>query len=219
MSSLSRWRDSGHLERAVATAGGQEAFDAAVAAMLDDARGWRLAEMRKRRGMTQEQVAIRMGVSVARVSPDRTRRRFHPGCPEPLRLRPRGHPQAHRRLRRRAVQDRLNGRPPALSQAPAATTSTSVPPMEYSRRLTDQPTTTGSDVSEFRLCILMRRPASLFATSSATKDKRLSTEICLLDSQLPNRYSPVQPSSGCAQPPRSRDSVLSLRQITTRCMP
>jgi len=40
----------------------------AVAAMLDDARGWRLAEMRKRRGMTQEQVAVRMGVSVARVS-------------------------------------------------------------------------------------------------------------------------------------------------------
>ena len=39
-----------------------------VAAMLDDARGWRLAEMRKRRGMTQEQVAARMGVSVARVS-------------------------------------------------------------------------------------------------------------------------------------------------------
>jgi len=36
--------------------------------MLDDAGGWRLAEMRKRRGMTQEQVAIRMGISVARVS-------------------------------------------------------------------------------------------------------------------------------------------------------
>src|SRR6201988_2088329 len=68
MSSTSRWRDSGHLERAIATAGGQEAFDAAVAAMLDDARGWRLAEMRKRRGLTQEQVAVRMGVSVARVS-------------------------------------------------------------------------------------------------------------------------------------------------------
>lgn len=68
MSSVSRWRDSGHLERAVTTAGGQEAFDAAVAAMLDDARGWRLAEMRKRRGMTQEQVALRMGVSVARIS-------------------------------------------------------------------------------------------------------------------------------------------------------
>ncbi len=68
MSDVSRWRDSGHLERALQTAGGQEAFDAAVAAMLDDARGWRLAEMRKRRGMTQEQVAVRMGVSVARVS-------------------------------------------------------------------------------------------------------------------------------------------------------
>ena len=68
MSSMSRWRDTGHLERAVETAGGQEAFDAAVTAMLDDARGWRLAELRKRRGMTQEQVAIRMGLSVARIS-------------------------------------------------------------------------------------------------------------------------------------------------------
>ena len=68
MSDVSRWRDSGQLERAVQTAGGQQAFDAAVAAMLDDARGWRLAEMRKRRGMTQQQVATWMGVSVARVS-------------------------------------------------------------------------------------------------------------------------------------------------------
>ncbi len=68
MSDVSRWRDSGHLERAVATAGGQDAFNAAVTAMLDDARGWRLAEMRKRRGLTQEQVAARMGISVARVS-------------------------------------------------------------------------------------------------------------------------------------------------------
>jgi DNA-binding XRE family transcriptional regulator len=68
MTSTSRWRDSGHLERAVATAGGPQAFDAAVAAMLDDARGWRLAEMRRRRGLTQEQVATRMGISIARVS-------------------------------------------------------------------------------------------------------------------------------------------------------
>ena len=50
------------------TAGGQQAFNAAVSAMLDDARGWRLAEMRKRRGLTQEQVATRIGVSVARAS-------------------------------------------------------------------------------------------------------------------------------------------------------
>ncbi|MFC4105015.1 helix-turn-helix domain-containing protein [Micromonospora zhanjiangensis] len=36
--------------------------------MLDEARGWRLADMRKRRGLTQDQVAARMGISVARVS-------------------------------------------------------------------------------------------------------------------------------------------------------
>jgi hypothetical protein len=74
MSDVSRWRDSGHLERAVETAGGQEAFDAAVNAMLEENRGWRLAEMRKRRGMTQEQVAVRMGVSVARISPSSSSR-------------------------------------------------------------------------------------------------------------------------------------------------
>ena len=61
MSDVPRWRDSGHLERAVGTAGGQDAFDAAVSAMLDNARGWRLAEMRERRGTTQEPVAIRPG--------------------------------------------------------------------------------------------------------------------------------------------------------------
>jgi DNA-binding XRE family transcriptional regulator len=68
MTSMSRWRDSGRLERAIETAGGPQALDAAVTGMMDDARGWRLAEMRKRRGLTQEQVATRMGVSVARVS-------------------------------------------------------------------------------------------------------------------------------------------------------
>lgn len=48
-----------HLERAVDTAGGQEAFDATVGKMLNEVRGWRLADMRKRRGLTQEQVAFR----------------------------------------------------------------------------------------------------------------------------------------------------------------
>jgi hypothetical protein len=61
VSGVSRWRESANLERAVETSGGPEAFAAAVSAMLDDARGWGLAEMRKRRGMTQEQVAERMG--------------------------------------------------------------------------------------------------------------------------------------------------------------
>jgi DNA-binding XRE family transcriptional regulator len=68
MSSVRRWRDTDHLQRAVDTAGGPDAFDAAVGEMLDRARGWRLAELHKRREMTQEQVATRMGVTVARVS-------------------------------------------------------------------------------------------------------------------------------------------------------
>jgi len=68
VSEVKRWRDTDHLERAVQTAGGQDAFDAAMGAMLDEARGWRLAEMRQRQNMTQEQVAARMGVTVARVS-------------------------------------------------------------------------------------------------------------------------------------------------------
>jgi DNA-binding XRE family transcriptional regulator len=61
MSNVKRWRDTDHLHRAVETAGGQQAFDAAVGQMLDQARRWRLA-------MTQDQVAARMGISVSRVS-------------------------------------------------------------------------------------------------------------------------------------------------------
>ncbi|MBC9000989.1 MULTISPECIES: helix-turn-helix domain-containing protein [Micromonospora] len=68
MSGVKRWRDTTHLDRAIDTAGGPRAFEAEVGEMLDQARGWRLAELRKRREMTQEQVASRMGVSVARVS-------------------------------------------------------------------------------------------------------------------------------------------------------
>ena len=94
MSDVSRWRDSGHLERAVDTAGSQEAFDDAVANMLDDARGWRLAEMRKRRGLTQEQVATRMGVSVARVSQIESGD-VYPGRIEPIRCGSRWHAEAH----------------------------------------------------------------------------------------------------------------------------
>jgi hypothetical protein len=57
MSDLQRWRGSGHLEHAIGAVGRQEAFDAAVSAMLKNARGWRLAELRQRPGITQEQVA------------------------------------------------------------------------------------------------------------------------------------------------------------------
>jgi DNA-binding XRE family transcriptional regulator len=68
MTGVRRWRDTDHLDRAVETAGGRDVFDAAIGKMLDEARGWRLGEMRKRRGLTQEQVADRMGISTARVS-------------------------------------------------------------------------------------------------------------------------------------------------------
>jgi ribosome-binding protein aMBF1 (putative translation factor) len=68
MSEVRRWRDTGHLDRAIETAGGQDAFDVAIGRMLEETRGWRLAEMRKRRGLTQEQVAERMNISASRVS-------------------------------------------------------------------------------------------------------------------------------------------------------
>ena len=41
MAEVKRWRDTGHLERAVETAGSRDAFDAAMGAMLAEARGWR----------------------------------------------------------------------------------------------------------------------------------------------------------------------------------
>ena len=68
MSNVRRWRDTNHLDRAIDTAGGRDVFDSAIRAMLDEARGWRLADMRKRRGLTQEQVASRMEITAARVS-------------------------------------------------------------------------------------------------------------------------------------------------------
>ncbi|MFC4061368.1 helix-turn-helix domain-containing protein [Planomonospora corallina] len=68
MSNYRRWRESGHLERAIEIAGGPEQFESEVRQQRAQAQGWRLGEMRKRRGLTQAQVAERMGVSIARVS-------------------------------------------------------------------------------------------------------------------------------------------------------
>lgn len=68
MSEFMRWRDTEAHRRAVERGGGEEAFQARVDKLEDWARGWRLAEMRKHRNMTQEQVAKHMGISVARVS-------------------------------------------------------------------------------------------------------------------------------------------------------
>lgn len=68
MSGYRRWRDPGHLECAIETVGGPEIFDDGVRRLRDQARGWRLAELHKRRGLTLAKVAERMGVSVPRVS-------------------------------------------------------------------------------------------------------------------------------------------------------
>jgi DNA-binding XRE family transcriptional regulator len=46
----------------------REEFEAGKEQMLAEARGWRLAEIRRRRGLTQAQVAERMGVGKSRVS-------------------------------------------------------------------------------------------------------------------------------------------------------
>ncbi len=68
MSSHRRWRESDHLERAIETAGGAEQFEAEIQRLRDEAQAWRLADMRRRRGLTQNEVAENMGVSVGRVS-------------------------------------------------------------------------------------------------------------------------------------------------------
>jgi hypothetical protein len=111
MSGVSRWRDSGHLERAVETAGGQEAFDAAVTAMLDDARGWRLAAGGDAQAARDDPGAGRGADGrVGRAGlPDRKRRRLHPGRAEPVCRRTGRNPQARRRLRRRAAQTGIGG--------------------------------------------------------------------------------------------------------------
>ncbi|MGP3968464.1 helix-turn-helix domain-containing protein [Streptomyces sp. 6N223] len=68
MTGFVKWSESGHKERAEELSGGREAFEESAASMLAWARAWRLAEMRQERGLTQEQVAARMGVSKGRVS-------------------------------------------------------------------------------------------------------------------------------------------------------
>jgi DNA-binding XRE family transcriptional regulator len=66
MSSYTRWSDirSEHVKRA----GGQEAVDAGKQELLATVVGHRLAEIRRTRGLTQQQVAQHMGVTKGRVS-------------------------------------------------------------------------------------------------------------------------------------------------------
>jgi DNA-binding XRE family transcriptional regulator len=62
---FTKWSDirDGHVERI-----GTGEFEAGKEQMLAEARGWRLAEIRRHRGLTQAEVAARMGVGKSRVS-------------------------------------------------------------------------------------------------------------------------------------------------------
>ncbi|WP_073949524.1 MULTISPECIES: helix-turn-helix domain-containing protein [Streptomyces] len=66
MTGYTRWKDirAEHVERA----GGEEAVAEGKRELLAEVLGHRLAEIRRSRGLTQEQVAERMGVSKGRVS-------------------------------------------------------------------------------------------------------------------------------------------------------
>ena len=66
MSGRVRWSDI--RAEHVARAGGEEAVAAGKSELLAEVLGHRLAEVRKARGLTQQQVADRMGVTKGRVS-------------------------------------------------------------------------------------------------------------------------------------------------------
>ncbi len=66
MSGYVRWNDirAQHVDRA----GGEDAVEAGKQELLAETIGDRLAEVRRSRGLTQQQVADRMGVTKGRVS-------------------------------------------------------------------------------------------------------------------------------------------------------
>jgi DNA-binding XRE family transcriptional regulator len=63
---MKRWSDV--RDKHIAAAGGAEAVQEGEARLLTQVRAHRLAEIRKRQGLTQRDVATAMGVSVGRVS-------------------------------------------------------------------------------------------------------------------------------------------------------
>ncbi|GAA1367527.1 helix-turn-helix domain-containing protein [Catellatospora chokoriensis] len=66
MSDYSRWSEV--RAEHVARAGGEDAIEAGKQELLNEVFGHRLAELRRARGLTQQQVADRMGVTKGRVS-------------------------------------------------------------------------------------------------------------------------------------------------------
>jgi DNA-binding XRE family transcriptional regulator len=66
MTSYVRWKDV--RAEHVARAGGEDAVEAGKQELLNEAIGRRLAEVRRARGLTQQQVADNMGVTKGRIS-------------------------------------------------------------------------------------------------------------------------------------------------------
>jgi DNA-binding XRE family transcriptional regulator len=66
VSSYVRWKDI--RAEHVARAGGEEAVEEGKQELLNEVLGQRLAEVRRARGLTQQQVADNMGVTKGRVS-------------------------------------------------------------------------------------------------------------------------------------------------------
>ena len=66
MTGYTRWKDvrAAHVERA----GGEEAVEAGKQELLAAVQGHRLAEIRRSRGLTQQQLAERMSVTEGRIS-------------------------------------------------------------------------------------------------------------------------------------------------------
>lgn len=85
----------------VGRAGGEAAVEAGKREVLAEVIGHRLAGIRRTRGLTQQQVADRMGVTKGRVSQIETRQDLWTGRPGPLRHRPRRPTPPGNLLRRR----------------------------------------------------------------------------------------------------------------------
>lgn len=64
--STKRWSEI--REKHIEAAGGAEVVQTGKERLLDQVRAYRLAEIRKRHGLTQRDVAAAMGISVSRVS-------------------------------------------------------------------------------------------------------------------------------------------------------
>jgi predicted XRE-type DNA-binding protein len=90
------------------TAAGPEDVELGEARMLAQVRAHRLAEIRKRRGLTQRDVAPEVGVTVGRVSQIESGDISGIDVLGPLRHRHRRPAGNRRQLRRRAVQGRID---------------------------------------------------------------------------------------------------------------